>query len=179
MPDDHSLPSTAWNRILAQAGHVFREPHPAVARLLDMSRLRAGALVLDLGCGTGRHAVLAAARGYTVIGLDDSHEALLLASEWLNAEWLSARLIEGSMFAALPAADGSLDAVIAVQSIHHARRAEIEGAIAEVTRALRPGGLLFLTVPTLRNQSDRFEEIEPNTFVPLDGPERGLPRHFL
>jgi SAM-dependent methyltransferase len=127
MPDDHFLPSTAWNRIFAQSGHVFREPHPVVARLLDPSRLRAGALVLDLGCGTGRHAVLAPTRGYTVIGLDDSHEALLLASEWLNAEGLSARLIEGSMFAALPVADGTLNAVIAVQSIHHGRRADAMG----------------------------------------------------
>jgi SAM-dependent methyltransferase len=83
------------------------------------------------------------------------------------------------MFAVLPLENGTLDAAIAVQSIHHARRAEIEGAIVELTRALRPGGLLFLTVPTLRNQSHRFQEIEPHTFVPLDGPEKGLPHHFF
>jgi hypothetical protein len=25
----------------------------------------------------------------------------------------------------------------------------------------------------------KFEELEPNTYIPLDGPERGLPHHYF
>jgi hypothetical protein len=39
--------------------------------------------------------------------------------------------------------------------------------------------LIFVTVPKLRNQGTAFEQVEPGTFVPLDGPERGLPHHYF
>jgi hypothetical protein len=34
-------------------------------------------------------------------------------------------------------------------------------------------------VPKLRNQGKTFEQLEPNTYIPLDGPERGLPHHYF
>lgn len=37
--------------------------------------------ILDLGCGTGRHAVTLARRGYSVTGVDCSHEMLKIASD--------------------------------------------------------------------------------------------------
>ena len=179
MSDSTGLTGSAWNQIFLKSGHIFRDPHPRVVDLLESGSLGVGAKVLDLGCGTGRHLVLGAARGYTVIGIDDSREALRLASELLLARGLSAVLVESSIFCGLPFRDGTLDAAVAVQSIHHACLSQIAGTISELTRTLKPGGPLFLSVPTLRNQSAHFAEIEPNTLVPLEGPEKGLPHHFF
>jgi SAM-dependent methyltransferase len=79
----------------------------------------------------------------------------------------------------LPYGDAFFDAVISVQVIHHADIATIRQVVREITCVLKRGGFLFVTVPTLRNQGERFEQIEPNTFVLLDGPERGLPHHYF
>lgn len=44
----------------------------------------AGQAILDVGCGTGRHAIEFARRGYAVVGVDRSPP--MLASAWSNAE---------------------------------------------------------------------------------------------
>ena len=47
--------------------------------LIARKTLTAGAAVLDLGCGAGRHARYLAAQGFDVTGLDLSEESLRLA----------------------------------------------------------------------------------------------------
>lgn len=49
--------------------------------LLEELSLQAGDSILDVGCGTGRHAVELAKRGYRVTGLDLSPEMLVRAAE--------------------------------------------------------------------------------------------------
>jgi len=51
--------------------------------------------------------------------------------------------------------------------------------VNEMARILKPGGLLFVTVPQLQNQGTQFQQIEPGTSVPLDGREAGLPHHYF
>jgi SAM-dependent methyltransferase len=83
------------------------------------------------------------------------------------------------LFEPLPFASACSDAVISVQAIHHARLRQIEALTHEIGRVLRPGGLLFVTVPQLRNQGTTDREIEPDTFIPTDGREKGLPHHYF
>jgi SAM-dependent methyltransferase len=148
---------------------------PRIARMLHE---RSARRVLDLGCGSGRHVVYLARQGFSVYGLDEAPEALALARQWLEQVGLEADLRHGNMVDPLPYADASLDAVISVQVIHHAPLATIRAVVAEIERVLTPGGLVFVTVTQLKaGHTGRFEEIEPNTFVPLDGPEKGMPHH--
>lgn len=49
--------------------------------------------ILDLGCGTGRHDILLAEKGYSVTGVDRSEEMLAVANANLSASALTSTLI--------------------------------------------------------------------------------------
>jgi SAM-dependent methyltransferase len=149
---------------------------PEIARLLREKGLEK---VLDLGCGTGRHVVYLSRGGFSVYGLDRSSRAIELATEWLAQEALQAELLVQEMTARFPYTDCFFDAIISTQVIHHADMATIRQIVSEMERVLVEGGLVFCTVPSLQNQGRYFRQIEPNTYVPLDGEERGLPHHYF
>ena len=172
-------PPDAWNEIFKQRGRVFTEPHEDMPRVLQLLKDRDASTVLDLGSGTGRHVVYLARHGFSVFGLDNSPEGIRVTRQWLADAGLEADLRLQSMTERLPYEDTFFDAVISVQVIHHALIATIHEIAQEITRVLKRGGFLFVTVPTLKNQGATFEQVEPNTFVPLDGPEKGLPHHYF
>jgi 2-polyprenyl-3-methyl-5-hydroxy-6-metoxy-1,4-benzoquinol methylase len=169
----------AWNRIFEQQGKVFVEAHPDMPRIVEMLKDRGAGTILDLGCGTGRHVVCLARSGFSVFGLDISLEGINVTRQWLAEEGLTADLRLQNMTEALPYEDAFFDAVISIQVIHHAEIAAIRAIAGEIHRVLKRGGLLFVTVPKLMNQGERFEQVEPGTFIPLDGPEKGLPHHYF
>jgi SAM-dependent methyltransferase len=96
--------------------------------------------VLDLGCGTGRLAIALAARGYRVTGVDPAAPSLELARRKPGADRVT--WLEGST-EVLPA--NAFDA--ALMTSHAAQffgtDAEFATALADLSRALRPGGRLI------------------------------------
>ncbi len=61
--------------------------------LLEELSLQPGGSILDIGCGTGRHSIELAKRGYRVTGLDLSSEMLAKAADaaraaGVNVEWI-------------------------------------------------------------------------------------------
>jgi len=179
MSEKPDRPRNPWDHIFARQGRVFTEPHEDMPEIIRRLKERGAVTVLDLGCGTGRHVVLLAGRGFSVFGLDASPEGIGEARRWLAEEGLAADLRVQSMAEKLPYDDSSIDAVVSVQALHHADAATIRKTVGEISRILKKGGFLFVTVPKLRNQGRAFEELEPNTCLPLNGPEKGLPHHYF
>jgi SAM-dependent methyltransferase len=171
-----------WNEIFTHDGRVFEEPHNAIPGFASRVAMNDGKRILDLGCGSGRHIVYLAQRGFEVYGLDAAPQGLALTREWLEKEGLNAELCEQSMFAPFPYPDAFFDGVFSIQVIHHGLAAQVQGAASELQRVLKPGGLLLVTVP--RGQSERSRqinsvEVEPHTYVPQEGFEKGLPHHIF
>ena len=174
-----SQSANAWNEIFKQRGIVFTEPHEDMPGIVQLLKDRRASTILDLGSGTGRHIVYLARNGFSLFGLDNSSEGIEVTHQWLADEGLAADLQLQSMTEKLPYEDVFFDAVISVQVIHHTDRATIREVVQEITRVLKRGGFLFVTVPMLKNQGESFDQVEPNTFIPLDGPEKGLPHHYF
>jgi inorganic pyrophosphatase len=176
---DKAEPVNPWDAIFRQKGHVFPNPHEDMPEIARGLKARAARAILDLGCGSGRHVLFFAQHGFSVWGVDQSAAGIALTEQRLRQEGLSATLREHDITEPLPFEDAFFDAVISTQVIHHATLATIRAIIQEIERVLRTRGLIFVTVPSLRNQATRFEQIEPNTFIPLDGAEKGLPHHYF
>ena len=171
--------STVWNAIFAREGIVFSHPHDDVPHLADLFTQRGTQTILDLGCGTGRHVLYFGQRGFTVYGIDSAPAGLVATQQRLQHAGLTARLLQHDVFDGLPFGEAFFDAIVSVQVIHHARLARIGALVDEITRVLKPNGLLFVTVPQLQNQGTQFQQIEPGTSIPLDGREAGLPHHYF
>jgi 2-polyprenyl-6-hydroxyphenyl methylase/3-demethylubiquinone-9 3-methyltransferase len=96
---------------------------------------RAGAVLVDLGCGAGLLAPHAARLGYRHVGVDLVDVSLRLAAEH------GVRPVRGDA-QRLPLADGVADAVSAGEILEHVP--DLRAAVGEACRVLRPGGTLVL-----------------------------------
>lgn len=121
---------------------------------LDFDKLgiHAGNLVLDLGCGAGRHTFEALKRGASVVAADLKMEVLGPVAEMAGAMATQGEVSVGATFAAvradaltLPFPDGTFDHVIASEILEHIP--DDQAAIAEIARVLRSGGHAGVTVP--------------------------------
>lgn len=173
---------TQWEKIFQRDGYVFPEPRPQVMRFAEALLERGLASVLDLGCGTGRHVVHMSKMGLHVSGLDNAPTALKLAREWLGREHLAANLALADMRHPLPFESDSFDAVLSTQVIHHAMLATVLGTAREIERIVRKDGMILISVPmrkAIEEDAPEHDEIEPNTFIPTSGTEKGLPHHLF
>lgn len=168
-----------WENIYARDGHIFHEPFPGFDEVVRIFRENSCEFILDLGCGSGRHAVHLAKAGFSALGADISLTGLKLAYDWAQEEASNLPLVIIDMRVRLPFATSKFDGVFSTQVIHHAKLEEIRRTIEEIQRILQPGGLAFITVAARKDEGGPFEEIEPATYVPQTGSEAGLPHHIF
>jgi SAM-dependent methyltransferase len=118
---------------------------------VDYDRLGVGAgdRLLDLGCGGGRHAYEAMRRGADVVALDaDDAElkevaVLMDAVRTEGAHGVGAPVNGDAL--CLPFPDAAFDRVIAAEVLEHIPADS--SAMTELSRVLRPGGTMAVTVP--------------------------------
>ena len=118
------------------------ELEPVAALVVERAALRAGEHVLDVACGTGNAALLAAQRGAEVVGLDGAERLLVVARERAAAAELRAEFVAGDA-QDLPFADASFDRVLSIFGVIFVQDAP--RTLSEIARVLRPGGRALLT----------------------------------
>lgn len=111
-------------------------PQPAMLALARTGAWRGR--VLDVGCGTGEHALLAASLGCDATGVDSAPAAVARAIAKAEARGLPARFVVGN---ALDLPDqGVLDTVVDSGLFHVFDDEQRQHYVESLYRAMRPGG---------------------------------------
>jgi ubiquinone/menaquinone biosynthesis C-methylase UbiE len=113
---------------------------------VERGALSPGRLAMELGCGTGIFLEKVAPCGARIVGLDLSADLLSKARGRL-AGAANVALHRGNA-EHLPYASSSFDAVYGSSVLHHL---DLERALAETFRVLRPGGRCVFTEPNILN----------------------------
>jgi len=155
-------------RALAQAGLTPAESYeryfvPCIARpfaedLLASAGLRLGERVLDVACGTGVVARLAAQHvgaGGEVAGLDVNPGMLAVARATAAAEGTAIQWYETGA-ESIPLPDDAFDVVLCQLSFQF--MADKVAALRGMKRVLAPGGRLLVSVPPSAPLFDAFDE---------------------
>lgn len=114
-----------------------------IGRHLDpfLEQLAPGALILELGCGSGRDAAHMEALGFSVEPTDGVPEMAAQAETRLG------RPVRVMRFDELDAVE-AYDGVVAAYSLLHVPRGGLVGVLERVWRALKPGGWHVATYKT-------------------------------
>ena len=137
-----------WARFydLGAAGLLGRRRNRMRAVVADDLQLRAGDQVLDVGCGTGRLAIVFSERvGATgsVNGIDPAAEMIKRASSRARKSGVPVSF-QVAFAQDLPFADGSFDAVACTLALHHVAEDDQLTAVREMYRVLKPSGRLLI-----------------------------------
>lgn len=116
---------------------------PFDRKMLDWLIEKVGNLgiICDMGCGPGQIARYLFEHGAEVCGIDLS-PGMIENAQNLNPE---IKFQQGDMTALANIADNSFGGVAAFYSIIHIPKSSLKKALAEISRVLRPGGILLLT----------------------------------
>jgi SAM-dependent methyltransferase len=113
----------------------------SAVQFLDRLHLKPGTTLLDVACGSGQLALIAARNGARVSGVDIATNAILAARGRANAEGLDIRFDEGDA-EALPYEAASFDVVATLFGAMFAPRPEL--VASELLRVCRPGGTIAM-----------------------------------
>ncbi len=118
------------------------ELEPVSQVTVQRAALRRGERVVDLACGTGNAALLAALAGTSVVGIDAAPRLLEMGRDRAAAEGVEVEFRLGDLLD-LPLPDHSFDVVVSVFGLIFA--SEPGNCLYEIRRVLRPGGRLLFT----------------------------------
>ncbi len=111
--------------------------------VVDLIEPKPGERVVDIGAGMGAGAMRAAANGAAVVAVEPTPfmRRMLVMRRMFSRRGSRIEVVDGAA-ERIPADDHSIDAVWAVNTMHH--WVNVEHAVAEIARVLRPSGRMLL-----------------------------------
>jgi 2-polyprenyl-3-methyl-5-hydroxy-6-metoxy-1,4-benzoquinol methylase len=101
--------------------------------------------ILDAGCGAGRYEGMLLEAGHTVLGIDQSASMLARAREHFPQEQFP-QLRYAKMSLQEMDFQAQFDGVVCIEALEHVCPEDWPGIVVRFQKALRPGGVLYVTV---------------------------------
>jgi ubiquinone/menaquinone biosynthesis C-methylase UbiE len=167
-----------WDRILQEKAYSPEEPDETVVDFAEFLRGKNRMRILDLACGGGRHAVYMSRKGFEITGVDISEMGLKMTRKKLREQDLTVDLVR-SVMSALPFVGSSFNAIVCTRAIHHQAMHGIQETLFEIRRVLKKdGGILIDFLSKGTHSYGKGVEIEKETFIETEGPEKGVIHHY-
>ncbi len=155
--DYHSVAGDYQYRALHSGHPMQRFWHRGKLLMIDQlirPHLRAGARLLEIGCGAGNLLLQAAVAGSYPVALDLSMQALTFVQSRLREAQASPESHSGftctqAIGESLPFRENSFDCVLLSEVVEHLEAPQI--SVREAMRVLCPGGRLLVTTPNYRS----------------------------
>ncbi len=141
--DPTKIVERGYNKVALEYAKLEGETEwPRMRRLKKLlDKLEPGALVLDLGCGSGDPADIEIAKQHKVTGVDISETQIRLA--WRNVP--DGNFIRGDLSSVeFPAR--SFDAAVSFYTLEHIPRQEHKTVLRRIYQWLKPGGYVLLSI---------------------------------
>jgi SAM-dependent methyltransferase len=173
-----------WGELFADPVMQGLKPNPELMGLIPGWQAAGCRLVLDAGCGVGRHLLPMLAAGFKVAGADCDAQVLKLLQAHLadSAALAAAASLVQADLNRLPFAPRAFDLVVSVNVINHGDAATFRDYCRELDRVLKKGGHLFIyTSPREAGERVRLpqtRELEPGTLVDIATPDGAMVHHF-
>ena len=153
------MSSSSWEKEYINPTFISKDGKPQedflkFLKWVKKNKVRAleGSEILDAGCGTGRNAYyLAEKYEAKVSAFDFAKSAIAFAKEHFSHSDLS--FIVHNMKDTLPYVDESFDFVFDIMASFSLSDGERERYVKEISRVLKPGGLMY--VRTLAKEGDK------------------------
>jgi SAM-dependent methyltransferase len=122
-----------------------------------------GRTFLEVGCNWGRWCVSAARRGYRVVGVDPSLDAIRAARRVADELEVESEYVVADA-RHLPFADESFDVVFSYSVFQHFTRPAAVAAFSEIGRVLRRGGLSLVQMANVWGARSLFNQLRERRF---------------
>jgi len=131
--------------------------------------------VLDIGCGSGRHSLAMLKEGLEVYAIDSSSTSLSIAKKLCDGCNKKIFLKEGSV-TAIPYAEDSFDGVLCWGILHYLSPDEVQKALKEIHRILKPRGYFALTLRSSADSEAQNKDRDQEMIISSARESKGL--HF-
>ena len=118
----------------------------AVKFLKQLKHTIPGGRLLDVGCGEGRHAIVAARMGFKVVGIDYEPSALSRARRFAKARGATGIVFRKANALCLPPSDPPFDIVLDYGCLHHQRKSDWLAYKSSILGVMAPRGFYVLSV---------------------------------
>jgi ubiquinone/menaquinone biosynthesis C-methylase UbiE len=145
---------SVWWGSQTKAGKIRMNERAQLA--IKHGKLRPGMRVLEPGAGNGEFTLRLAKSGATIRGIEISPRQVELGNDRL-VNFANAKIVEGDI-ENLDFPDASFDAVVGNSVLHHF---DLNHALPEITRVLKPRGNFFFCEPNMINPQIAIEKNIP------------------
>jgi SAM-dependent methyltransferase len=171
---------TAWEKFFdshapAYMDNVFvKNTLAEVDFILEELKLKPGGRILDIGCGTGRHAIELAKRGYSMTGVDISSGMIAegkknAAEAGVEIEWIQSDAVKFTASDRFDAALCLCEGAFCLLDMDDDLIVHDLGILRNVYASLRPGAKLIMTTLNGYRMIRQYtnEDIEKGSFDPV------------
>ena len=182
-----------WKKLHSESRYRPKYPSENVVQYVFRNFERNGKTkVLDLGCGAGRHVFFMGREHICPYGVDFSDEGIQYTKEMLREYGMPefADNMKVGTLTDIPFDDNMFDGIICNGSLYYLGYQDIQKAVKEIERVLKPEGKLMLVVRTTKDYRCNKEQCiateEDNTYIINEksaercaASENGMLMHFF